>query len=309
MPAPLTFLAIDGGGTKTVAVRVTADGRLLAAARCGATNPNDIGREEACRRLAALLDQLGADGRDAALFAGIAGCIGNEDSLLSTLHGRAARVAVGSDAVNLLSVMGHRDGACLISGTGSVCFVRRGEAIRRIGGWGYLLDGGGSGYDIGRDALAAVLRAHDGRGSPTALTERLSELLGESPHTAIPRIYAGGKAFIASLAPTVCAAAEQGDEAALAILDRNADALGELLAAAKAGFADADMPVQLGGSLLTTAHLLLDRLRSRLPAGITLFRSPAPPVWGAACEAMALADTEPAPNADLHFAEMWPKTS
>lgn len=299
-----TFLAIDGGGTKTEGVRVTADGRILARARVGATNPNDLGRETACARLAALLDQLSADSRDAALFAGIAGAIGNEDALRAVLAGRAARVGVGSDAVNLLSAMGRRDGACLIAGTGSVCFARRGEEIRRIGGWGYLLDNGGSGYDIGRDGLSAALRAHDGRGEPTMLTERLTEALGEPVHTAIPRIYREGKPFIAALAPIVFAAAEDGDAAAAAILDRNADCLAELLRAAAAWLgADAPMPVQLGGSILTAADAMRDRLADRVSAGITLHRSPAPPVWGAACEAMALAGIEPEAGALERFAE------
>lgn len=298
----MTFLAVDGGGTKTEAVRVAADGRILVHARTGATNPNDVGRETACARLTDLLDQLGADGTDAALFAGIAGCIGNEDALRTALEGRAKQIAVGSDAVNLLSAMGKRDGACLIAGTGSVCFVRRGETIRRIGGWGYLLDGGGSGYDIGRDALSEALRAHDGRGAPTVLTTQLEAALGEPVHAAIPQIYAGGKPFIASLAPIVFAAAGDGDAAASAILDRNADCLAELLCTAAAWFGETGMPVQLGGSLLTASDAMLDRLAVRIPDAITLHRSPAPPVWGAACEAMAMAGVEPEPGAPERFA-------
>ncbi len=299
-----TFLAIDGGGTKTEGVRVTADGRILARARVGATNPNDVGRDTAAARLTDLLDQLCADGRDAALFAGIAGAIGNEDALRAALYGRAQRVAVGSDAVNLLSVMGRRDGACLIAGTGSVCFARRGEEIRRIGGWGYLLDGGGSGYDIGRDALSAALCAHDGRGAPTALTDRLADALGEPVHTAIPRIYAGGKAFIAALTPIVFAAAEDGDTIAAAILDRNADHLAALLGAASA-WLDAPMPVQLGGSLLTATDALYTRLAARISPAITLHRSPAPPVWGAACEAIAMVGQTPDADAMARFSAAW----
>lgn len=306
-PDCMTFLAIDGGGTKTEAVRVTADGRILARTRTGATNPNDVGRDTAAARLVQLLDQLGADGSDAALFAGIAGAIGSEDALFAPLCERAQRAAVGSDAVNLLSIMGRRDGACLIAGTGSVCFARRGEEIHRIGGWGYLLDEGGSGYDIGRDALSAALRAYDGRGRETALSDRLTEALGEQVPAAIPRIYAGGKPFIAALAPVVFAAAEDGDAIASAILDRNADHLAALLKTAH-GWLNAPMPVQLGGSLLTAADGMYTRLAARIPSAITLYRSPAPPVWGAACEAISMAGLTPEAGASERFAAAWRQT-
>lgn len=293
-PCPSTYLAIDGGGTKTEGVRVAADGTILALARVGASNPNDIGRGMAAARLSELLDQLDANGSDAALFAGIAGAVGNEEILTAAVAGRARRWAVGSDAVNLLSVMGRRDGACLISGTGSVCFARRGEEIQRIGGWGYLLDAGGSGYDIACDGLRAVLRAHDGRGEPTVLTERMKDALHAPVWAAIPRIYADGKAMIASLAPVVFGAAAAGDKAAAAILDRNAACLAELIKAA-ASWLDTIkiVPVLLGGSILTANDAITGRLANLVPAGVTLLRSEAPPVWGAACEAMAMDGVSP----------------
>ncbi len=36
------------------------------------------------------------------------------------------------------------------------------------GGWGHLLDDHGSGYDIGLNALKAVLRSYDGRNAKTS---------------------------------------------------------------------------------------------------------------------------------------------
>jgi glucosamine kinase len=40
----------------------------------------------------------------------------------------------------------------------------------RVDGWGYLMGDAGSGFWIGRAALDAVMRAHDGRGPATALS-------------------------------------------------------------------------------------------------------------------------------------------
>lgn len=292
------FIAIDGGGTKTEGVLCTAEGEIVCRRVAAATNPNDVGIEESRRRLAelagALRDALPAGGEVAALFAGVAGAVGNGEALREALGGHAASVRVDTDAINLLSCAGGGDGACLVCGTGSVCFARRGDKLRRIGGWGCLLDGAGSGYDIGRDAIAAALRVADGRGAgekeSTLLCERVRARLGKAPTEAIPEIYRGGKSFIASLAPEVFAAAREGDPAAADILDRNAAYLAELIAAAERYVCDdggcETLRVMLGGSILTASDELYTRLCRQVSARVELVRTPMPQVYGALCEAL-----------------------
>jgi hypothetical protein len=134
-----------------------------------------------------------------------------------------------------------------------VCFLRRGDELIRIGGWGYLLDSGGGGYDIGRDALEAVLRAHDGRGEATALTEKITARLGGEAHTKITDIYREGKPYIASCAPDVFEAAREGDPVATAILRRNARKLAEYIEAAWGHLTDQGqphtLPIVMGGGI------------------------------------------------------------
>src|SRR5207247_10758037 len=82
------------------------------------------------------------------------------------------RVVIENDAVaSLVGGIGRRVGVVTVAGTGSIAFGMnaRGER-RRAGGWGYLLGDEGSGYAIRLAGLRAVCRAHDGRGSATALT-------------------------------------------------------------------------------------------------------------------------------------------
>ncbi len=57
------------------------------------------------------------------------------------------------------------------SGTGVVTLAVGEKKVARVDGWGNLLGDAGSGYWIGRAALEAVMRAHDGRGPATALTD------------------------------------------------------------------------------------------------------------------------------------------
>ncbi len=246
----MLYLSLDGGGTKTEGLLADERGTILARGLSGPSNPNDLTVPVAADTLSALVrslletaamtDAVTAGEVTVSLFAGVAGALNHKTTLQEALAARLADltgmayIAVGSDVELLLAAeIPAGDGACVIAGTGSACFVRKGEQITRIGGWGYLLDSGGSGYDIGRDALEAALRAHDGRGAPTALSRRLSDHLGVPTPEALTAIYAGGKAFIAACAPCVFAAAsEDHDPVAEAIIRRNARALAELIEAA-----------------------------------------------------------------------------
>lgn len=70
-----------------------------------------------------------------------------------------------------LSVLGIDDGVVLAVGTGTVVLGVGPSQVARVDGWGHLLGDDGSGFWIGKQALSAVLRAHDGRGPATSLTD------------------------------------------------------------------------------------------------------------------------------------------
>lgn len=80
-------------------------------------------------------------------------------------------VLLAHDATtSYLGALGAREGAVVASGTGAVTLAVGPTHVCRVDGWGHLLGDDGSGFWIGREALAAVLRQHDHRGEPTALT-------------------------------------------------------------------------------------------------------------------------------------------
>src|SRR4030081_3782410 len=54
---------------------------------------------------------------------------------------------------------------------GALAAVRGGGREGRAGGWGYLLGDEGSGYWLGREAIAVLLRALEGRDSTGALVD------------------------------------------------------------------------------------------------------------------------------------------
>ncbi len=306
----MLYLAIDGGGTKTEGILADENRTVLAHRKVGPSNPLDLSLPTAVDVLTSLVRDLLRDASvtvekgkhvSVSLFAGIAGVLSCRDALQAALTRslqallterdawntlRFERIGIDSDiAILFAAEIPDEDGVCVISGTGSVCFLYQKGAMTRIGGWGYLLDSGGNGYSIGRDALEAVLRAHDGRASETLLTELLREHIGDAVPDALHQIYTGGKAFIASLAPVVFAAAEAGDSTARHILRRNAEACTELIAAAcrQSDISDGTLPVILGGGLMQNrpdwVKLVCECLPNDSPARLIVASKP--PVMGA----------------------------
>ncbi len=300
------LIGIDGGGTKTLGVLTDIHGTVLSKRSIGATNPNDVTLPVATERLAELCRSLltaaglsEADLPRVSLFFGIAGGINHGpamESSLRELFPNTEALTVRSDVHILLAgEIPEGNGACIICGTGSACFLRRGEELIRIGGWGYLLDSGGGGYDIGRDGLEAALRHVDGRGEPTVLSELLEQHLGGAVQTRITEIYREGKPYIAACAPLVFEAARMGDAVAEAILARNARKLAEYAECAwrwltaGGGQPPETLPVVMGGSISThEAPRWQARIRALTDPAVPAVFTPAamPPVFGAVVEAL-----------------------
>src|SRR5262249_13889324 len=129
-----------------------------------------------------------------------------------------------------------KQGVVLIAGTGSIAMgMNAARHVERSGGWGPTLGDEGSGYDIARQALKAVIASFDGRAPKTVLTDRICEQFGIETAKDLPGvIYSGDhngdseSVAIASLARLVAEAATEGDEVARDILARAGKDLGEL---------------------------------------------------------------------------------
>ncbi len=173
----LSLLALDGGQSGIRTLLRDADGP-----RPGPQFPgirSDLGLLGQVREIVlATLDGVHAD----VVALGLSG-LGGEDTakeLKTLLGGSVGCVLMAHDATtSYLGALGPREGAVVASGTGAVTLAVGPEAVRRVDGWGHLLGDAGSGFWIGREALSAVLRAHDQRGEPTALTQRAVKEFGD----------------------------------------------------------------------------------------------------------------------------------
>ena len=223
------FAGVDGGGTRTTVGLADADGReiLRIAGSAGLVDPREPLASAAT--VAALVreaaGQAGVQLPLAGLCAGIAGV--NHGATRATVEaalrdsGVATRVSVITDGeIALDGALGEGPGIMLLAGTGSVAHARAPDGrFERCGGWGMYIGDEGSGYDIGRSALVAIVRAADGRGAATGLSTAVMERLDVSEFDALPPwIGRSSKSEVAALATEVVRLAEQGDGVAGEIL-------------------------------------------------------------------------------------------
>ena len=285
------YLGIDGGGTKTAFLLADEQQNGITHVTLGASNPVDVGFDTTLAILKEGIDKTLDDipREQVSVFAGIAGCMTDENRsrVQAFLDEQGfACAACGGDVQNVVAAgLGSSDGICTIMGTGSVTFAQRDGGLTRLGGYGYLFDKGGSGYALGRDAIRACLAAEQEGGEPTLMREKLLERL-QTPTVlaALGEFYQGGKAFIASFAPLVFVAYEQGDAIASRILQDNMACVADEVQKARRMLNDRT-PVRfvLSGGLTARADVLLPLLRQQLDEqsayDITILTSP--PVMGA----------------------------
>ena len=253
----------DGGGTKTEVCAVDETGRQIASRVFGPLNINGADEatvkrsvQECVAFMATLAGGLAACGN---LVIGMAGVSNESAAALIRDTVRAAGYTgslrlLGDQEIALAGAV-RGPGAVLIAGTGAILFGRDGAGNPfRVGGYGYLIDDGGSGYAVGRDVLSAVVRAADGRSSPTCLTQMAFSQLGvQDIGGVITWLYAPstGKKEVAALAPLLLPALEAGDSAAKEIAGKAAGDLSELVIAGwtKTGLRGGELAMT--GSILT----------------------------------------------------------
>ena len=283
---PKGLIGIDGGGTKTDFVLIDEMGRKLASVILSGTNPSICGLDEAIAILRRGIDFLRPSVMNVAgIFLGGAGLDVKEDAaaVLTALQEAYPQytIGIGSDISNVIACS-ERPDHCVaaISGTGCMVSSCVGGEMRRVGGFGHLFERCGSGYDMGRDVITAVLRACDGTGNPTRLTALLEREVGVHPEERLQDFYRMSVPQIASFAPLLLTAADEGDAVALDILSRHSDYMANMIRTALRH--DGDLRhVVFSGSMFWIGDSFYRLVAQRLDEGLTLERLVYPPAWGA----------------------------
>ena len=284
------MIALDVGGTKTDGVLFTPDGCVHRHVIMPGANPLDLGLDTAVKRyLDAIRALMGDDvPRLRSLYGGVAAAMYTGDKIPRLLkpHVAADALRVEGDGQALISTtLGHRDGASLICGTGSSLTIRKGEEYDVIGGWGYLIDGCASGFILGKEAVLAAVRQHDGRGEKTVISELIKEKCGEPMADHIETLYSKGRPYIASFASVIFEARKAGDPVAARIFDKCVQDLCELVCTARRRLGGAYTLV-LNGGIFRNFPEYVQALKEASPKDVSFIDSDAPPILGCAVEAM-----------------------
>jgi len=296
------LLGADGGGSKTAVVLTDLDLNVIAMQEHGRSNPGDIGYEateqllvdaflDLCARAGVRTDEV------AAVFAGIAGLTSFRmaEQLHATLstHFEGIPIDCSHDGINVLygAFPDGRDGAIIICGTGSSCFVKVGASIYRIGGYGQF-DLKGNGYELGKAAFGHVFRTMDGRDPYGVLARLLDEQFGGSCHAHIFEINRYTKTEFARFAPFVFEAARAGDPVAVAMLEDHLAYIAELIGIAAGLFDGKPFPVALAGGIFRDP-MAIEIVKRHSPSLADIFRMEREPYLGAAAKASAQLRGEP----------------
>lgn len=158
------------------------------------------------------------------------------------------------------------EGVLVYAGTGSIAYhVTAGGDVVRAGGRGYRLGDDGGGFSLGRAALRVLTDALDVGGPPdTPLAREVAALTGGLDWDTLRGFAYGtpGAAAIASLAPAVGRAADQGDPQALVLVRDAAASLADL--ARRVQVHTGPLPVTASGGAFRISPLLGQELTARL---------------------------------------------
>lgn len=269
------LLAIEGGGTKTRLLLTDVSGEVLTREIGGPASGLYISKNAYAREMAQLLKRIQ---RAARTCNGTISTVGLAGPMDPDLVEAAVRDAFGklrfirTDEGEIAFALHDIDwGVSLVAGTGASCRARTPNgASAGCGGFGPQFGDEGSGYWIGRAAISAALRAWDGRGPETMLTQRLRAFYGVSQIYDIVRLadrsgHVSGTR-VAAFVPEVFDAARAGDSVAKGICREAGTALAALVVATtrKFDWPGAAIPLLLTGGVFHGGPLVLASFTSAL---------------------------------------------
>jgi glucosamine kinase len=310
-------LGIDAGGTQTRWALARADGVIVADGAVEGLSAlqmsNDAGRAAVHATFAKLSQAVLAIGQPHAVLAGLTGFGGDDVALapmLAALLGLdAANVRLGNDIdIAYRDSFEPGEGYLVYAGTGSIAaWIDADGVFHRAGGRGVLLDDGGGGYWIAREALRHIWRREDeapGSWQRSPMAEAVFAHVGGSDWSLSRAfMYGQDRGAIGRLALAVAASAES-DPLALDILQRAGQELARLALALVARHGP--RPVVLAGRAAQLHPAIAVAMRAALPVSLTMEQKVARPHEAAAriavkTAARTLAGTEHFinPNTDL----------
>ena len=202
-----------------------------------------------------------------------AGCLSDEicsnvSRLIAACVPGAKTISVNNDLLAAARALcGTEPGIACILGTGSnSCYYDGKEIKGNVSPLGYILGDEGSGYSIALSGIKAAIRAAEGSGVRTALLPACLDYFGITDIYELIELYYDktvSRKVTAAFAEKVIGEAEEGDTAALDILEREA---AELAATAKSLFdrIKSGSPIGLWGGIFQNSELYREIFTQKL---------------------------------------------
>ena len=283
--APHLGLGIDAGGTRTRWALASSDGQVLAEGEVGGLSALQMSSESGRNIVHANFSELAravlAHGQPLRIQAGLTGFGGDGEQLqrwLAELLGVALPAVTLCNDIEIayLASFAPGQGYLVYAGTGSIgAFIDIERQFHRAGGRGVMLDDGGGGFWIAREALRHIWRNEDeqpGRWRNSPMAHAVFDQIG-GDDWALSRqfIYGQERGAVGMLALAVAASAET-DPVAGAILEQAGGELARLALALTARFGE--RPVVLSGRAAELHPRVFVAMRAALPDALSLTQSP-----------------------------------
>ena len=178
------YLGIDGGGTKTKAIVIDENNKIIFTGLSEASALDSVGLDKSLKAINNALKGLDKKIKFKSVFIGLGGIQSDDDGLLYINHklkikgvDKNTAFYAKNDSYNALaSSLVFDEGIALISGTGMNCFgVDKDGNYHFAGGLGYREGDLGSAYSLGFLGMKSLARAIDGRIEYTPYHKELAE--------------------------------------------------------------------------------------------------------------------------------------
>ncbi|CAH0249986.1 hypothetical protein SRABI118_02940 [Massilia sp. Bi118] len=299
---PALGLGIDAGGTQTRWALAAPGGGILAEGKVAGLSALQMGTPHGRETVHATFAELAATvlphGVPARVQAGLTGFGGDSEQLqrwlAELLHMEAADIHFCSDMeIAYRASFAPGEGYLVYAGTGSIgAFIDRDGTFHRAGGRGVVLDDGGGGFWIAKEALRHIWRLEDerpGAWRASKMAQAVFDYVGGDDWAYSRQfIYGQERGAVGKLALAVAATADQ-DPAAGAILRNAGRELARLARALISRFGP--RPVAVSGRAAELHPSIVAAMRDLLPAGLEFSQTSGGAHYAAARMAVELPST------------------
>lgn len=300
-------IGIDGGGSSTRSIIIDERGRVLGKGKAGPSSYSSVSIDTTRDNIQMAIQQALTEtsmirSKIHTLFIGLGGVLSQDDK--QKVKDEVAKlnlcpqtnIYVENDTRNSLAGgLAGEPGLSLIVGTGSVCYGKNQQGSEwKVGGWGHIIDDQGSGYDLGLQAIKAMVRAKDARGLYTPLVDEIFKLLElKELNDIIWKLHQSdfNRDDIAALAPVVLDYARKKDELAVDILQQGVRELAYMVyvVADQLKLSDREVSITMTGGITESGEPFEGMLKNAILERLTKAKIMTPlfsPVVGSALLAL-----------------------